>query len=92
MIGRRRRMARRTSRRTARRTTRRVNRRQAMMHGGYDQPDAYDEPVAYEAPAAVPPAQPEENKYDELAKIKQLRDDGVLTQEEFEAEKAKILG
>ncbi|MBO2546124.1 SHOCT domain-containing protein [Salegentibacter sp. BDJ18] len=32
-----------------------------------------------------------EDKYDKLAKIKKLFDDGVLTEEEFEAEKAKIL-
>lgn len=31
------------------------------------------------------------DKYDQLAKIKKLLDDGILTQEEFENEKRKIL-
>lgn len=39
-----------------------------------------------------PPNDDESNKrYDHLAKIKNLLDDGVITQEEFEAEKGKIL-
>lgn len=33
----------------------------------------------------------EEDKYDKLKKLKKLLDDGVLTQEEFETEKKKIL-
>ena len=33
----------------------------------------------------------ERNKYDELEKLKKLLDEGVLTREEFEKEKAKIL-
>lgn len=33
-----------------------------------------------------------ELKYDELAKLKALLDAGVLTQDEFDAEKRKILG
>lgn len=33
----------------------------------------------------------DENRYDNLAKLKMLLDDGVITHEEFEAEKQKIL-
>lgn len=33
----------------------------------------------------------ESDKYDQLAKIKKLLDDGILTQEEFEKEKNRIL-
>ncbi len=33
----------------------------------------------------------ESDKYDKLAKIKKLLDDGILSQEEYEAEKKKIL-
>ena len=33
----------------------------------------------------------EEDKYDKLAKLKKLLDDNVITQEEFEKEKAKLL-
>jgi hypothetical protein len=49
-------------------------------------------PVAEAAPVA--PAAPEtskEDSYAELMKLKELFDAGVLTQEEFDAEKAKVL-
>jgi len=32
------------------------------------------------------------NKYDQLLKVKELRDKGVLNEKEFEAEKVKLLG
>lgn len=44
------------------------------------------------APAQVPAAAPEPDKFDQLAKLGQLRASGVLTDEEFEAQKAAILG
>lgn len=34
----------------------------------------------------------EDDKYDKLAKLKKLLDEGVLSQEEFESEKKKLLG
>jgi hypothetical protein len=42
---------------------------------------------------AAPPAQPAsvEDQYSELMKLKELLDAGVLTQEEFDAQKQKIL-
>lgn len=40
----------------------------------------------------VQPAQSQEDPYERLAKLKKLADDGVITQEEFEAEKKKLLG
>ena len=46
-------------------------------------------PEAAEAPAA--PAEESVDTYAELMKLKQLLDAGVLTQEEFDAQKAKIL-
>ena len=46
-------------------------------------------PVAEAPPAA--PAAPAEDSYAELMKLKELFDAGVLTQEEFDAEKAKVL-
>lgn len=42
------------------------------------------------ASAAPPPAQP--SLADELAKLDRLRDDGVISEEEFEAQKARLLG
>ena len=46
-------------------------------------------PVAADAPAA-PPEAPVDS-YAELMKLKELLDAGVLTQAEFDAQKAKIL-
>jgi len=45
-------------------------------------------PVEAQAPAAAPAQDP----YDELMKLKGLLDAGALTQQEFDAQKAKILG
>ena len=80
------------SRRVARRTARRTSRRQMAMYGGQQQePEYYDEPEPqYQAP---PPPQPAQQDYAaELQKLAQLRDAGVLTDEEFEAKKKQILG
>jgi hypothetical protein len=49
-------------------------------------PPPTPEPVAPTAPAAAPT-----DSYAELMKLKELFDAGVLTQEEFDAQKAKIL-
>lgn len=74
------------SRRVARRTARRTSRRQAYFQdaaGGY----GYDEPE----PAA--PAAPAEPDYSaELQKLARLREQGILTDEEFDAKKKQILG
>ncbi len=44
-------------------------------------------------PAAAPSAEASpDDKMDQLAKLKQLLDMGALTQEEFDAQKARILG
>lgn len=66
-------------------------------HRGRDQgyEDAgYDEPPSAPPPAAAPaPAEPSASfDYDELAKLGKLHADGTLTDEEFAAAKAKILG
>jgi len=45
-------------------------------------------PVQDEAPATAAPAQ---DTYGDLMKLKELLDAGVLTQEEFDAQKQKIL-
>ena len=60
--------------------------------GGQQQPDdgGYDEPPPEAAPA---PAEPTGSiDYDELAQLGKLHADGTLTDEEFAAAKAKILG
>ena len=50
---------------------------------------------AFQQPVQQPqqqPAQSQEDPYERLSKLKKLADDGVITQEEFEAEKKKLLG
>jgi hypothetical protein len=80
MFGRGRRMARRTSRRTARRTTR----RQMAMQDSYGEPEYYDD----EPQAAAPAEKDITSQLEELAKLK---DQGILTEEEFQAKKKQIL-
>ena len=47
-------------------------------------------PVQDEAPATA--AAPDQDPYGDLMKLKELLDAGALTQEEFDAQKQKILG
>jgi len=47
-------------------------------------------PVAVPAPVAAP-AGPAPVDYAQLTKLKELLDAGILTQQEFDAEKAKVL-
>jgi hypothetical protein len=71
---------------TATAVSNRVSRRQAQRWGYADQGAAYAEP---EPTYAAAPAE------DPIAKLKELaalKDQGILTEEEFAAQKAKILG
>jgi|RhiMetdeSRZDD1v2_1073273.scaffolds.fasta_scaffold1153531_2 hypothetical protein len=84
MFGPGRRMARRTSRRTARR----VSRRQMAMQDSYGEPEYYDD----EPQAAPPPAAPAEpDMTSQLQELAKLKDQGILTEEEFQAKKKQIL-
>ena len=72
---------------TATAVSNRVSRRQAERwsdQGEYDE----QEPAPEEEPEAAP-AGPD--KYEQLTKLNELKTSGVLTEEEFESEKAKIL-
>jgi Short C-terminal domain len=54
---------------------------------------AYDEQMAAQQASAAAPAAPAEPDYTaELEKLAQLRAQGIITQEEFEAKKKQILG
>lgn len=64
----------------------RVQRRQSEKYAAQDQA-AYDAQVAAAPPA---PAEPDQNA--ELQNLANLHTQGVLTDEEFSAAKAKILG
>jgi len=73
---------------TATAVSNRVSRRQAnrwAQQGSY--PPQYAEPEPAPAPSA-PPVDPVE----QLRELAKLRDDGILTEEEFAAEKRKVLG
>jgi hypothetical protein len=78
---------------TATAVSNRVSRRQAerwQQQGTYpyDQPEpAYAEPQ----PAPPPPAPPAD-PIQQLKDLAALRDQGVLTDEEFQAQKARVLG
>jgi Short C-terminal domain len=76
--------SRRVARRTARRTTRRQMYMQDAMSGGYD-----DEPEPQYAP---PPAAAEPDYGAELQKLAALKEQGIITEDDFEAKKKQILG
>jgi hypothetical protein len=79
---------------TATAVSNRVSRRQAQRWSGSDpyggQQQAYAEPQ-YAEPAA-PAAPAAEDPMDKLRELAQLNKEGILTDEEFAAAKAKILG
>lgn len=76
----------------------RVQRRQAEKFAGRDAQIAADREQAYEEqqPAAPPPppapAAPAADPIQQLKDLAALKDQGILTEEEFAAQKAKILG
>ena len=72
---------------TATAASNRVNRRQSQRWAAQEQAAA---PQAPPAPAA--PAQNGESRMDQLKSLGELKAQGVLTDQEFEAEKARILG
>jgi hypothetical protein len=86
---------------TATAVSNRVSRRQAGRWAAQDQQDApppnsqpprYEE-QPYEAPvAAEPAADPMSDKLEHLEKLGELKAQGVLTQEEFEEQKHRLLG
>jgi hypothetical protein len=73
----------------------RVQRRQAARWDQQDQAEAYQQQQAaqqYAPPPPPPAAEPEEDATAQLQNLAQLHSQGVLTDEEFAAAKAKILG
>jgi hypothetical protein len=74
---------------TATAVSNRVSRRQANRWAQQEAP-VYDEPEpTYAAPA---PAEPAPDPIQQLKDLADLKEQGILTEEEFAAQKAKILG
>ena len=75
---------------TATAVSNRVSRRQAERWSAQDE-QQYADQYAQAPPQAAPVAE-EPDKFEELKKLGELHDAGVLTDEEFAVQKAKILG
>jgi hypothetical protein len=75
---------------TATAVSNRVSRRQANRWAQQDEAAYGSESQAYEAPPA-PAAPSTEDKLEQLKQLGELKAAGVLTDAEFEAQKAKIL-
>lgn len=78
---------------TATAVSNRVSRRQASKWSQQEQPQqGYEQAPQEQAPPPPAPAVPStDDKLAQLKELGQLRDSGVLTDAEFEAQKAKIL-
>ena len=76
---------------TATSVSNRVSRRQANRWASQDQ-QQYEEAPPQQYQQAPPPPEPAEDPIAQLRELAKLRDDGILTDEEFAAEKKKILG
>ena len=77
---------------TATTVSNRVSRRQANKWAAQDQEQAPDQQEqAYAAPPPQPAAPAEDDMLTQLQKLGELKASGVLTEEEFATQKAKIL-
>ena len=74
---------------TATAVSNRVSRRQANRWAQQEQPQYYEEPQPQYAPQPVPAPAPD--PIAQLKDIAELKSQGVLTDAEFEAQKARIL-
>ena len=76
---------------TATAVSNRVSRRQAnrWQQQEYEQ---QPEPQYQQAPPPPPPAAPAPDPIEQLKQLGELKQQGILTEEEFAAQKAKILG
>jgi hypothetical protein len=80
---------------TATAVSNRVSRRQAnrWSQQEYEQQQQYEQPPQqYAPPPPPPPSNGGEDRIEQLKELAALKEQGVLTDEEFAAEKAKILG
>lgn len=75
---------------TATAVSNRVSRRQANRWAGQSD-QQYAQEQEYEPAPAPPPPPAEPDPMTRLKELAELRDQGILTEEEFSAQKAKIL-
>jgi membrane protease subunit (stomatin/prohibitin family) len=68
-----------------------VRHRQDQKYATQDQQRDEEQMAQQQAQAPAPAAPPEEDKFAQLEKLAELNKQGILTDEEFAAEKAKIL-
>jgi hypothetical protein len=78
---------------TATAVSNRVSRRQARRWGAQEYgAQEYGEPAYAEPPPPAPPAPPAPDPIGQLKELGALHEQGILTDAEFAAQKAKILG
>ncbi len=79
---------------TATAVSNRVSRRQARRWGYTDEPQQQQQEEQYAPPPQqyAPPPPQEEDPIEKLRELAKLRDDGILTDEEFAEQKRKVLG
>ncbi len=70
----------------------RVQRRQAERFADRDAQIMSERQAAYEQQAPAPPAPPAADPIAQLKELAELKAQGILTEEEFAGQKAKILG
>src|SRR4051794_28229455 len=64
---------------------------QGYEQQGYEQQQAYQQPAYQQPPAAAPAADDMADKIEQLTKLGELKAQGVLTEAEFEIQKARLL-
>lgn len=74
---------------TAEAVRNRVDKRQSERWAEQEAAEGPPQPMAAAQP---PPAAPQESPIEQLKELAQLKEQGILTEEEFAAQKAKILG
>jgi 3-methyladenine DNA glycosylase/8-oxoguanine DNA glycosylase len=77
---------------TATTVSNRVSRRQGQKWAAQEAPPPQPQAYAAPPPAAPQPAAGGESRIEKLKDLADLKQQGILTEEEFAAEKARILG
>jgi hypothetical protein len=77
---------------TATAVSNRVSRRQGQKWAAQEAPPPQPQAYAAPPPAAPQPAAGGESRIEKLKDLADLKQQGILTEEEFAAEKARILG